>query len=51
MLEKCCSKYGHAAFRRKLSQAEPDMPSIFNPKALDRQTLKLGGALLIVYLV
>ncbi|OSZ74483.1 hypothetical protein CAP37_03170 [Hydrogenophaga sp. IBVHS1] len=27
------------------------MPSIFNPKAVDRQTLKLGGALLIVYLV
>lgn len=27
------------------------MPSIFNPKALDRQTLRLGCALLIVYLV
>jgi drug/metabolite transporter (DMT)-like permease len=27
------------------------MPSIFNPTSLDRQTLQLGGALLIVYLV
>ncbi|MBU7573739.1 MAG: EamA family transporter [Hydrogenophaga sp.] len=27
------------------------MPAIFNPNRLDRQTLRLGGALLIVYLV
>ncbi|MDO9436893.1 EamA family transporter [Hydrogenophaga sp.] len=27
------------------------MPSIFNPKLLDRHNLRLGGALLIVYLV
>lgn len=27
------------------------MPAIFNLNRLDRQTLRLGGALLIVYLV
>ena len=27
------------------------MPSIFNPKSLDRHSVRLGGALLIVYLV